>query len=339
MLKQCNKGNISCGEWKPLSEFEIRADTGKHRNQCKDCRNKYKDTYYSNETNKQNKLENDRLYYQNNKEEIKEYQKEYRKNNFDLVTSRQKQYVLDHKEDIRIKKKQYNQEHKEEIKIKKVKYQEEHKKEIAERHQQYYEDHKEEIKLRVKKYQEEHKEEIKEYQKIWRQDNKEEIKEIKKNWLINNKEAVKQSRREKEKHKWVNDINFKLRKTVSLLIRITLKSNNGDKFGKSILDFLPYSIEELKHHIENQFLVQENLDTNSKPWMTWNNHGIYDANIWNDNDSSTWTWQLDHIRPHSLFKYATMDCQEFQDCWALSNLRPLSANQNWLDGVFRTRHI
>jgi hypothetical protein len=31
----------TCGEAKPLTEFDIRADTGKHRTSCKDCRRAY----------------------------------------------------------------------------------------------------------------------------------------------------------------------------------------------------------------------------------------------------------------------------------------------------------
>lgn len=58
----------------------------------------------------------------------------------------------------------------------------------------------------------------------------------------------------------------------------------------------------------------------------------------NDNNKSTWTWNLDHIIPHSTFKYEDMECEEFQECWALSNLRPYSAKQNILDGVNKTRH-
>lgn len=33
-----------------------------------------------------------------------------------------------------------------------------------------------------------------------------------------------------------------------------------------------------------------------------------------------------------------MDCEEFKKCWALENLRPLSAKQNNYDGVSKTRH-
>jgi hypothetical protein len=53
---------------------------------------------------------------------------------------------------------------------------------------------------------------------------------------------------------------------------------------------------------------------------------------WNDNDLTTWTWQIDHVIPHSKFNYISMEDREFQDCWVLNNLRPYSAKQNILDG-------
>jgi hypothetical protein len=33
-----------------------------------------------------------------------------------------------------------------------------------------------------------------------------------------------------------------------------------------------------------------------------------------------------------------ISAQCFKDCWALANLRPLSAKQNLMDGVTRARH-
>ena len=81
-------------------------------------------------------------------------------------------------------------------------------------------------------------------------------------------------------------------------------------------------MNDLKNHIENQFEL----------WMNWENHGIYNKNMWNDNDPQTWTWQIDHIIPHSTFKYTSMEDQTFKDCWDRSNLRPLSAKQNIKDG-------
>lgn len=49
-------------------------------------------------------------------------------------------------------------------------------------------------------------------------------------------------------------------------------------------------------------------------------------------------WQLDHIIPHSEFKYISVENEVFKKCWALENLRPYSAKQNLLDGVNKTRH-
>jgi hypothetical protein len=115
---------------------------------------------------------------------------------------------------------------------------------------------------------------------------------------------------------------------VSRSINTFLKSHGYSKNKKSTKDYLQYSISELKEHLEKQF----------EPWMNWQNHGKYNAKTWDDNDSSTWTWQLDHIVPHSKFKYTSMEDQSFKECWALSNLRPYSAKQNILDGTSKKRH-
>jgi hypothetical protein len=49
---------------------------------------------------------------------------------------------------------------------------------------------------------------------------------------------------------------------------------------------------------------------------------------WDDNDSSTWTWQIDHIVPHAKLPYTKMTDNNFHRCWSLENLRPLSAKRN-----------
>lgn len=119
-----------------------------------------------------------------------------------------------------------------------------------------------------------------------------------------------------------NDPSFKLRYSISSSIRDSLKERLNSKNNISAWKFLPFSKNELKKHIEKQF----------EPWMTWKNWGRYNSEIWNDNDSSTWTWNIDHIIAHSTFKYNSMEDQSFKDCWSLSNLRPLSAKQNIIDG-------
>jgi hypothetical protein len=119
-----------------------------------------------------------------------------------------------------------------------------------------------------------------------------------------------------------NDILFKFRLQLSGSIRRQLKKNNGSKNNESILQFLSYSIQELKNHLEAQF----------KPWMTWENHGKYNKKNWDDNDPTTWTWNIDHIIPQHKLPYIRMTDDNFKKCWALENLRPLSAKINIIKG-------
>jgi hypothetical protein len=205
----------------------------------------------------------------------------------------------------------------------------------------YYQDNKEEIDANNKKYIETHKEEVKEYQVQYRQDHQEEAKEYNQQYYQDHKEDINQYNKiyqakpeNKEKRntniriKRQEDPNIKLKTKISNSIRRGLKKNGSSKNGDSCIDYLPYTIEELKSHIENQF----------EPWMTWENWGAYDSKTWDDNDDSTKTWQLDHIIPHSIFKYTSMKDQSFKNCWKLSNLRPLNAKQNIVEGSTRIRH-
>lgn len=134
--------------------------------------------------------------------------------------------------------------------------------------------------------------------------------------------------RARDKQLRKEDPHYALRKSISFSVWKWLKNNGTSKNGESCLKYLPYTMEELRAHLEALF----------EPWMTWQNYGVYNSDTWNDDDPLTWTWQLDHTKPQSDFYYITMDCQEFQDCWALSNLRPLNAKQNNADGVNRVRH-
>lgn len=117
---------------------------------------------------------------------------------------------------------------------------------------------------------------------------------------------------------------IKIRHAVSGSILQAIKRNGGKKNG-SILDNLPYTINELKQHIESLF----------EPWMSWNNWGKYNPKTWDDNDKSTWTWHLDHIKAHVKFNYDSMEHPDFRKCWDLNNLRPYSAKDNIIDGARR----
>jgi len=141
------------------------------------------------------------------------------------------------------------------------------------------------------------------------------------------KEQDRKNIREWAAKRKLKDPVFKLRGIVSSSVGKAIKKLGKSKDG-SILKHLPYTIKELKAHLEQQF----------EPWMNWYNNGKYELKNWDDNDSGTWKWQIDHIIPHSDLPYESMDHPNFQKCWALGNLRPLSAKQNLEDGTRRTRH-
>lgn len=156
-------------------------------------------------------------------------------------------------------------------------------------------------------------EKVKSYAKLYYHNHKEAVLQR----MNRNKGATKIKRNIYRNNKRKTDISFKLRDKISTDIRQAIIKKGSVKNG-SILNFLPYTIQELKEHLEKQF----------EPWMNWNNWGTYNKETWNNGDSITWTWQIDHIIPHSKFNYTSMKDQSFKDCWALNNLRPLSAKMN-----------
>jgi hypothetical protein len=173
------------------------------------------------------------------------------------------------------------------------------------------------------------KDHIKNIHKIWSLDNKTHLAKYQKDFKENNKEYFTIYNREYSKSRKEKDPIFRLRKSFSSFIATSLKNRGGSKNKKSCFDNLPYSFDELKEHLEKQF----------EPWMTWNNRGNYNSKTWNDNDNSTWTWQLDHIIPQADIPYSSMEDDAFKKAWALSNLRPLSAKINILEGASRIRHL
>jgi hypothetical protein len=236
----------------------------------------------------------------------KDCAKVYREDNKAAISSSKKIHYENNKEDILQYQKEYYQNNKEDIVIVQKEYRKNNKIEIADNNSKYYEENKTDISLQHKKYYE---------------NNKEKVVAIQKKYYQNNKEKVDSYRRKFYKNRVQNDLLFKIRRRVSSQVWHFLFKNGFSKDKKSICQFLTYSMQELKEHLEKQFEL----------WMNWDNYGRYVAKDWDDNDSITWKWQIDHIIPHSKFKYSSMEDQAFKDCWALSNLRPYSAKQNLLD--------
>lgn len=156
-----------------------------------------------------------------------------------------------------------------------------------------------------------------EYNKMYYTENSDKIKIQQKKYRIKNKLKIRKYNNELEKIKRRTDPAFRLRKDLSRVIQVALKENGGSKHNFSVMKFLPYSIQQLKEHIEQQFEV----------WMTWDNHGKHTHN-YADNDPTTWTWNIDHIIPQSKLPYVSMEDDNFQKCWELSNLRPLKSIDN-----------
>jgi hypothetical protein len=192
----------------------------------------------------------------------------------------------------------------------------------------YYTDHKSTILARIDIYQKSNSDKIKTRHKAYYAKNKDKILKQEKVYRELNIDKIKA-----RKNKWAKKArkslpSFKIRENISRSINRALTIVGLSKNGKSCLKYLPYTITELKSYIESKF----------ESWMNWNNYGKYNVKTWNDSDTSTWTWQIDHIIPASTFSYTSMEDQSFKECWALENIRPLSSKQNWLDGVSRIRH-
>src|SRR5258706_2036114 len=207
-------------------------------------------------------------------------------------------------------------------------YHQDHKNERSVYRKQYYKDNKDYENTRNKKYAEEHKNELSKYYQQYRDEHKKEFSIYEKEYSKKNAGKIKRRKAKYSKNRKTNDPTFKLRAIISTKVATVLKNNGSSKNGDSILQNVSYTIDDLRKYLENQF----------ESWMTWENYGRYRAKNWDDNDQTTWTWQLDHIIPQSNLPYTSMIDENFKKSWALSNLRPLSSKQNLIDGITKIRH-
>ena len=170
------------------------------------------------------------------------------------------------------------------------------------------------------------------YDKIRNENNKEERKLRAKEYYKNNKQKYIDRNRKLSNIKYKNNPSFKLRNRLTCEVGKSLKNIGSSKKGHSILEYLPYTIQELKIYLENLFKLPGN------EWMNWNNWKKYNAKTWVDGDESTYTWNIDHIIPQSDLPHTSMEDENFKLCWSLNNLRPYSAKQNIIDGSTKIRH-
>ena len=104
-------------------------------------------------------------------------------------------------------------------------------------------------------------------------------------------------------HKNKSDSIYKLNKVIPSMVRYSLKRRKLCKNGYRWEELVGYATEELKRHLEKQFVVG----------MHWGNYG---------------DWEIDHIIPISFFEYESPNDVEFKMCWRLENLQPLWKAEN-----------
>lgn len=182
------------------------------------------------------------------------------------------------------------------------------------------------------------KEKKRKYDLEYRAKNKSKLSEQWKSYDQKNKAEIRERKKKYVKQRRSVDPVFKIRHYLSKSINFRLKSMLSSKCGASVTKHLAYSIQELKEYLQSLFYSENNKTLYGEYWMNWGNYGKYNSKTWKDNEPSTWTWTIDHIIPQSNLPYTSMQDDNFKKCWALENLRPLSAKQNLMDGVNRTRH-
>lgn len=123
-----------------------------------------------------------------------------------------------------------------------------------------------------------------------------------KSWQTNYNPTLQKKRKERRK----TDIIFKLKTSVTNLIRASFKRTNTQKNNNTI-KILNCTIEEFKIYIESKF----------EPWMNWDNYGVY-------NPKGKRTWNIDHIIP--LASAETVD--DVIKLNNYTNLRPLCSFEN-----------
>jgi hypothetical protein len=310
---------------KTCSMCKLEKDDVSH-GKCTPCKKEYLKKYYKDNKERlsQKNAEYRKKYREENKDKIAKKDAEYRAKNKEKILARGRKYNRENKE----WRKQYLEKNKDKIARQTLEYRQKHKDHLSKVKLEYYQKNKIQIIKRISAYYHKNKDLMSKRSSEYRLKNRTMILKSKSEYYENNKHRLLKKYHEYRKKRKENDINYKIKCNISGAINIYLKHNKSSKNNESTLKHLPYSMNQLKEHLERQF----------EHWMNWNNYGIYVKKKWDDNDITTWTWQIDHITPHSLFKYTSMDDEEFKKCWALENLRPLNSKQNCMDGANRTRH-
>lgn len=153
----------------------------------------------------------------------------------------------------------------------------------------------------------------------WRKNNKEQSRRIYQTYYKKNKKKILEKQKEIRKsnpqyyadyarNREKKDLNFKIVRRLRNRVYSLMRGNNS----QVTLKLLGCSIDVFKTHLETQF----------ESWMNWSNYGQYDKN--------KRTWQIDHIKPCTLFDLTKKEEQE--KCFHYTNLQPLESQENLSKG-------
>jgi len=163
------------------------------------------------------------------------------------------------------------------------------KENILNKKREYYIQNKKRILTNTRTYNLINKQQKNEYNKGYYKKNKEKFKKYQKGYI--NKYQISKRK---------SNIHFKilcnLRSRISNALFNEIKSDHTTKL-------LGCSIEEAKHHLENQFKIG----------MSWSNYGHTG-------------WHIDHIKPCAAFDLSKPE--EQQKCFHYTNIQPLWAKEN-----------
>jgi hypothetical protein len=152
---------------------------------------------------------------------------------------------------------------------------------------------------RNKRYRLRHGERLREEERKWREQNPAVKKEREERYKARHPERHKLRYKRHYQNK-KNDpmfaLNYRMRHGI-------WRSVKEYKQGQPWEGFVDYTVDELRVHLERQFL----------PGMGWHNMG---------------QWHIDHIVPLAHHKFESPEDPEFKAAWALTNLRPLWAEEN-----------
>ena len=155
-----------------------------------------------------------------------------------------------------------------------------------------------------KKYREENREAVRLRQQVWCHNNKERVADSARRFDEKNP-GKRNAYRAAHKAKLLSTIEGRINSRVSARIRASLRL--GAKGGQRTVDLVGWSMDDLRVHLERQFVRG----------MGWHNMS---------------QWHIDHIVPVRSFRFDSTDSEEFRAAWALSNLRPIWAADNHSKG-------